>query len=229
MKKVCPLFLVVVMFVICSCSNNGKQTTSKISEGIIEYDITYPKMDKDDIFIMGMMPKEMKMKFKNNNTIGELKTGSGVFTTKFITDNNKRSLFHYLKLVNKKYGVELDSVEIQKNFSKNFSDMKLVFSNETKVIAGYNCKRADAIFDNPDRNFSIYYTEEIAISEPNWCTPFHEIKGVLMEYTIIQFNFEMRLVARQILQEDLSDDEFAIPAEYEKITAAEMEEKFTDF
>ena len=216
------------MISACSC-NTGKNTTSKISEGIIEYEITYPRIAQDDIFMLGMMPKEMKMKFKNNNTIGELKTGAGVFTTKFITNNNERNLFHYLKLVNKKYGLILDSADIYGSYAKKPDDMKLIPSDSTKVIAGYTCKRMDVAFSDSTKNFTIYYTNEIEIKDPNWCSPFHEISGVLMEYNFTQFNIEMHLTARSVTAVDLSNEEFAIPADYEKISQAEMEEKFTDF
>ena len=228
MIKVCPLFLAVIIFSACSC-NSTKNNTSKISEGIIEYEITYPNIDKDDIFMLGMMPKDMKMKFKNNNTIGELKTGAGVFTTKFISNENQRNLFHYLKLVNKKYGLILDSADIYSTYAKKPDDMKLVPSDSTKVIAGYTCKRMDVVFNDDKKNFTIYYTDEIGIKDPNWCSPFHEISGVLMEYNISQFNIDMHLTAKNVSAAELSDDDFAIPAEYEKISQAEMEEKFTDF
>ncbi len=220
--------MAVIVLSACSCNNSNKPA-QKISEGIIEYEITYPNIDKDDIFMLGMMPKEMKMKFRDNNTIGELKTGAGVFTTKFITNNNQRNLFHYLKLVNKKYGLILDSAEIYSTYAKMPEGMKLVLSDSTKVIAGFKCKRADAVFTDPKKNFAIYYTDDIGIKDPNWCSPFHEISGVLMEYNITQFNIEMHLTAKTVTAVDLGDDEFAVPTDYEKITQSEMEEKFTDF
>lgn len=179
--------------------------------------------------MLGMMPKDMKMKFKNNNTIGELKTGAGVFTTKFISNENNRNLFHYLKLVNKKYGLILDSADIYSSYAKKPDDMKLVPSDSTKMIAGYKCKRIDIVFEDPKKNFTIYYTDEIGIKDPNWCSPFHEISGVLMEYNISQYNIEMHLTAKSVTATEISNDEFSIPTEYEKISQAEMEAKFTDF
>jgi hypothetical protein len=50
-----------------------------------------------------------------------------------------------------------------------------------------------------------------------------------MEYNISQFNVEMHLTAKAVTAVEISEEEFAIPAEYEKITQKEMEEKFTDF
>jgi len=217
--------------IVLSCySCNNKNNDSKlISEGIIEYEITYPNIAADDIFLLSMMPKEMNMKFKDNNTIGELKTGAGVFTTKLISNENQRNLFHFLKLVNKRYGLILDSAEIYSTYAKKPEDMKLIPSNETKVIAGYNCKKMDVVFDDPKKNFSIYYTDEIGIKAPNWCTPYHEITGVMMEYNITQYNIEMHLTAKVVTATDIPDEEFGVPTDYEKITRTEMEEKFTDF
>lgn len=228
MKKVCPLFMAMFLLSLCMCGNK-KTDNKQITEGIIDYEITYPHIAADDLFLIGMMPKEMKMKFKDNNTIGELKTGAGVFTTRFITNNNERNLFHYLKLVNKKYGLILTSDEILESYAKKPEGMELIPTDETKMIAGYTCKHMKVVFPDSTKNFSLYYTEEIGIKDPNWCSPFHEIPGVLMEYNIKQFNIEMHLQAVAVTATDLEDSEFALPTEYEKISQAEMEQKFTDF
>lgn len=223
--RLLSLLLLSIILISCNSSSNKKD----ISEGIIEYKIIYPKMDENDIMLASMMPKNMNMKFKDNNTVSELKTGAGVFQTKFINQNKEKKLIHLVKMVNSKYGLILDSTEIYESYAKKVDGMRIEKTQETKEIAGYTCYRAKIIFDHPENNFDIYYTNEIKISNPNWCTPFYEIDGVLMEYQLENYNILMRLTAENVVEADVEENEFTMPDDYEEITQAEMEEKFLDF
>lgn len=186
-------------------------------------------MDDNDIMFASMMPKNMKMKFKDNNTVNELKTGAGVFQTKFINQSKNKQLIHLVKLVNSKYGLILDSTEIYESYAKQNDGMKIEKTQETKEIAGYKCYKAKITFDHPENNFDVYYTTEIEIKDPNWCTPFHEIEGVLMEYQLENYNILMRLTAESVSFEEIDAGEFEMPDDYEQISQKEMEEKFLDF
>lgn len=219
--------VLILTFAVVSCNNTGSK--KNISEGIIEYKIEYPKMDENDIMLASMMPKTMKMRFKENNTVNELKTGAGVFQTKFINQNKNKQLIHLVKLVNNKYGLILDSTEIYESYAKQVDGMKVEKTKETKEIAGYKCYRAKITFDNPENNFDVYYTNDIKIENPNWCTPFHEIEGVLMEYQLENYNILMRLTAENVYPEAIDLSEFEMPDDYVQISQDEMEEKFLDF
>lgn len=186
-------------------------------------------MDENDIMLASMMPKSMKMKFKDNNTVSELKTGAGVFQTKFINQSKEKKLIHLVKMVNSKYGLILDSAEIYDSYAKKVDGMRIEKTQETKEIAGYKCYRAKVTFNHPENNFDIYYTNDIKIKSPNWCTPFHEIDGVLMEYQLENYNILMRLTAENVSEQDIEESEFKMPDDYEEISQDEMEEKFLDF
>jgi hypothetical protein len=78
--------------------------------------------------------------------------------------------------------------------------------------------------DNIKEEFNVYYTNDIDIKHSNWFTPFHEIDGVLLEYQVRKYNYEMRLVARDVKREDIGDNEFEVPDGYINVGAAEMNE-----
>lgn len=225
--KIRLLSLLVICAVLAAC--NSSTNKKDISEGVIEYTIVYPKMDENDIMLASMMPKSMNMKFKENNTVSELKTGAGVFQTKFINQNKNKKLIHLVKMVNSKYGLILDSTEIYDSYAKMVDGMRIEKTQETKEIAGYKCYKAKVTFDHPENNFDIYYTNEIKIDNPNWCTPFHQIDGVLMEYQLENYNILMRLTAESVVEADVDAGEFEMPGDYQEITQSEMEEKFLDF
>ncbi len=224
--KILSLIILSITLFTFSCHTPG--STKFIDEGEIEYKITYPNMDANDIMLSSMMPKSMKMRFKDNNTISELKTGAGVFQTKFINQHKDKKLIHLVKLVNKKYGLILDSADIYDSYAKKKNGMTIEETQETKEIAGFKCHKVNVQFDNPEENFTLYYTKEIQIDKPNWCTPFYEIDGVLMEYEIEQYNVKMHLIAVSTSALDV-EDEFIMPDDYEEISQSEMQDKFLDF
>ena len=68
------------------------------------------------------------------------------------------------------------------------------------------------LFPNPKISFTflmlqsltipkIKIAQNIEIKDVNWCTPFHEIEKVLLEYSIEQYGMEMHFNATQISKE----------------------------
>jgi len=200
-----------------------------ISEGQITYGLEYPQFEEDNIFT-SMFPREMTFKFKDNNTKNELKTSMAVFSTCLLANNSEKTVTHLVRIANKYSGLVMDSVEIMDEYGKKPDDMTIVPTDSTKVIAGYTCKHARVKFANdPTKDFDIFYTEEIGIKDPNWCTPFHEVKGVLMEATVNKFNIDMHMIARSVEAVDFPDEEFKVTEKYEPITVQEMAEIFQSF
>jgi hypothetical protein len=88
------------MLNLTSC--DGSIFHPKLSEGEIEYDVTYPAMEADNV-MAEFMPKSMTYKFKNNKFITDLSAGMGMFRANFIGDCETHKMTHLVKMVNKKY------------------------------------------------------------------------------------------------------------------------------
>jgi GLPGLI family protein len=115
-------------------------------------------------------------------------------------------------------------------YGKKPDGMIITLTDQTKEIAGYVCNHARVTFANDStKNFDIFYTDKIGIKEPNWCTPFHEIKGVLMEAQVNKFNIDMHMVATEVVAEEYPEDDFIISHEYQPITVQEMADIFQSF
>jgi len=198
-----------------------------ISEGVIEFEITYPETDAGDL-MAGILPNEMTLKFKDNKTIGEL-SSMGIFTTSIIAYPDNKEVAQLVKIMSKRYVLMLDSTEVKDLYSE-LPEMTIHFVDETKEIAGYTCKKATITFkNNIKEEFSVYYTNDIKIENSNWCTPFHEIDGVLLEYQVRKYNIEMRLTAKNVIKSVIDDSEFEIPPDYNRITQEEMSDIFEGF
>jgi len=221
-------FSIILWFLAsCGLGSDGKKEGS--NEGVIVYELTYPQFTEDNIFT-SMFPHEMTFKFKDNDTKSELKTKMAVFSTSILVEHNSRSLTHLVRVANQYSGLVMDSAQIVDMYGKAPDDMSVVQTSKTKTIAGYLCKHARVSFDTDStRNFDLYYTEDINIDDPNWCTPFHEIKGVLMEARMNKFNIDMHMVAKSVTFQEFPEEEFKVTQQYNPITAEEMADIFQSF
>ena len=199
-----------------------------VKEGSILFEIKYPENEAGDL-MAGLLPNEMVLKFKNDKTAGTFSAGMGVFEASLITDPHSKSVLQLLKIMNERYVQAYDSTEIGELFSE-LPEIKIVKTDEEKTIAGYNCKKAIVTFkDNIKEEFNVYYTNDIGIKNSNWCTPFREIDGVLLEYQVRKYNYEMRLTALEVVKEEIDDNAFSVPKEYENISKQKMDEILEPF
>lgn len=229
--KFFPLPFLLFAVVISGCSSDGNSESEKniIREGKIVYELSYPQFKEDNIFT-SMFPSEMTFRFKDNNTRNELSTSMAVFSTLLLANSKEKKVTHLVRIANKYSGLEMDSVEIMEEYGKKPEGMIITPTDSTKEIAGYLCNHAWVTFESdPSKNFSVFYTNEIGIEEPNWCTPFHEIKGVLMQAQVNKFNIDMHMVAKQVVAEEYPDEDFIITEEYQPITVEEMADIFQSF
>ena len=231
LTSILPIKAVVALLLLSGCGQgtDGESGADIINEGKIVYALSYPQFQTDNIFT-SMFPKDMTFKFKDNNTKNELKTSMAVFSTSLLANSKERKITHLVRIANKYSGLEMDSVQIMKEYGKKPDGMRITPTDSVKEIAGYLCKHARVTFDNDtSKHFDIFYTNDIGIKDPNWCTPFYEVKGVLMEAQITQFNMDMRMVATSVVAEKYPAEEFTITKEYEPITIEEMADIFQSF
>jgi len=202
----------------------GCGTTNEkfISEGVIEYDAAV--IDQSNP-MAGLAPNKMSIKFKNNKSCAEMSAGMGLFSTSFISNPETKTLTQLVKLLNKKFSLVLNEEQLKKeNASYPF---EVTPTNETKLIAGYNCSKAHVKFkDDSAPEFDIYYTKELDIQNPNFANPFHMVDAVLMEYQMKKFGLEMKFTVKNIKKELIEDAVFDLPDDYKSISQQEMNDLF---
>ena len=196
----------------------------RVSEGIIEYEITYPGLEGDDFF-MNLLPDKMVMKFKDNEFNSEISTAMGAFQTNLISNSNTYTFTNAVNLFNKRYQATVDKSSIAK-VNKGFENASVIFLDDTKKIAGFNCKKALVIFgDVSGSDHYVYYTEEIKYTDPNWSTPFRDIPGVLMEYGIERYDIPMYFKAVKFEKAKLTKKDFEVSDDHEPIEFERLEAK----
>ena len=222
--KLIKLFtILLISLVFTRCGDSVKNQT----EGVIEYNISYPKMDKDN-FMRDFMPSKMKFSFKEDTYSNSFSAGMGMFKSSFICNKNEAKFTQMVKLINKKYALTLSGDEITKSMSSKPS-YSIEFTDDVKNIIGYNCNKAIVTVNNEAQDaFIVYYTDKINIETPNWCNEFVEIPGVMLEYQYEKYGVCMRFIAEKIKFKKIDEDEFSLPSEYKIISEPEMEKEMQE-
>ena len=69
----------------------------------------------------------------------------------------------------------------------------------------------------------VFYTNDINMNQPNWCTQYKDIDGVLMAYEIEEFGIRMRLEAQSVEHIALDPEQLQPESEYTPIDRETMD------
>lgn len=215
-----PFYCLLLVVTVVSCSDEGA-FEKHITEGVIEYDVTYPELDSDNL-MLEMLPSQMKMVFKKDKFKSQLKTGAGIVEMTVIADGEKKMLHNMVKLFSDRYVLSLDEKGAQK-MTNVIPPFQIKYVDGVDTIAQAVCKRILIDFGAAKNESYIFaYTDEVDLKNPNWCTPYHEIDGVLLDYRIENYGMNMRLRATRISAEEVDDAEFIVDDRYQSLTLTEF-------
>lgn len=222
MKKPLLIALTGCLYLLISTTACKHADEKFISEGEIVYDATVVDQASP---MASLAPNKMTVKFKNNKSSAEMSAGMGLFSTTFISDPDSKSMTQLVKLLNKKFSLVQDETAVKKE--NGSYPMEITPCKETKMIAGYKCEKAHVkLKDDTASEFDIYYTKDLNIKNANFANPFYAVDGVLMEYQMKKFGLEMKFTAHSVVNEDVDDEAFELPAGYKAITQKEMNDLF---
>ncbi|MFN4852980.1 MAG: hypothetical protein ACK5JC_01025 [Bacteroidota bacterium] len=216
----CTLSLSVLCVFLPSCKS-GK--TGGTDQGVIEYKLEVIE-NNNPIMSTDMLPGTMTTRFKDNNMSQELSAGMGMFSTSFISDFNHKTIAQTLSMLGKQYACKVDSSGLPELISKE-PKLTFQFVEGSKIIAGYNCKKALVRPENGTA-YEIYYTDEISIENPNFYNAYAPVKGVLMDFQVTRYNIRMHLTASKVTSESVSDELFTLNAQAKMVSIDEMNSYF---
>jgi GLPGLI family protein len=217
-----PLFAALLFTGSTGCS--GGFFKDKTTEGTIEYDVTYPGIGADNMMAAGL-PDKATYKFKKESSITEFSGMMGLIRIAYIADGDKKSAHQTLNLIDQKYDSELNTAQINEVNKEFVKDAKPV--SGSKEIAGYKCKKAEITLSDGTK-IEAWYTTDLGMENINWCNPYFQIKGVMMEFQMQKYNVTMKLVAKTVTKDAVNDADFTIPTDYKKITIKEQNKILED-
>ena len=225
MKERLFLFFSVTIVTLITGCGSIENNDNLISEGIIVYSAT--PLDEGHPFA-SYAPSKMTVKFKDNNFSAYMTAGMGALTASFISNPEKQTFTQVIRLFTDTYFVVQEKEEIQKENQQ--VDIEIKPTKETKMIAGYNCKKAIAsVKGDEPAEYEIYYTNDINIQNSNFANPYFKLDGVLMEYRMKKFGLEMQFTATSITKEKVDDAVFEVPENCEQISQEALTNKLKAF
>ncbi|HEX5002043.1 MAG TPA: hypothetical protein VFW78_06080 [Bacteroidia bacterium] len=204
-------YLLLSMFSYYGCSHSEGTP----GEGHIIYQVSLEGDDVDPM-MKTMMPSEITTYYKGNQTATIISMGMGMMETRMISDAAARTYSTLISAMGKKVAMVMNGQQVDQSFSGR-APLNVRYTDEVKEIAGVKCRQA-MITDSTDNSYPVYYTDELGKSAFNWSTPYKEIEGMLMEYSIRFDNIVMKLTAKEIVHEPADSAVFTVPNDYEKIT-----------
>jgi hypothetical protein len=134
---------------------------------------------------------------------------------------NKRCVT-LLEVLNKKYVFSGKKGESMCCFD-NIDNMEVEYTDDTKVIAGLNSKKAIISLPGNDETFEIYYTDEISIDDPNSTNPYSQIDGVLMDFQLNLIYLKMQFTADKFIPaQNKKINKLKLPEKYQEVTREQM-------
>lgn len=222
--------ILLIFWTIIFISSCRELTDEKyLSEGIIEFKIEYPDSEKNSLLI-GLLPDKLQIKFKDNKVALDMAGGMGMFRIIMISNPETETAVQMVKMLNKKFAIEFTKEDVNKLFEGQFEINNIEFiTGQDSIIAGYNCKKAIAHCKIPQKSYTIYFTQDLNIKNPNWANPYKDIDGMLMDYPIKLYNIEMHLTRPKVIKEEIDDSLFVLPDDYKIISKEEMDNLLLNF
>ena len=196
-------------------------------EGIITYKISLPDINSTTDNMRSMLPSEMILTVKGSLTRNEYHGGMANIIS--ITNNNQKTTVNLMDMNGQKVGIKKNLDDIQKDMEKQPKPKVELFS-DTKVIAGYTCKKAVVTVDVKGQviPMEVWYTKELGSREMNYGNSlYREIDGMLMEFSLKNRDLVMKYVATSVDKKQVPDSVFDIPASYKIMTQEELRNMMT--
>lgn len=217
----------VLVLVVCLLVYTGQaKAGDKDFIGVIVYNISYSDTEMDPQ-MAAMMPKTMKMKINGLKSRTEISMGMG--STIVVFNGEDKSGFTLMDIMGQKYAMEMSAEELEADLEEE-ADMDVEITGETKMIAGYTCKKAlvkskESEAENVE--MVVYFTDELGSGMLNYNNPvFKDVEGVMMEYSMQEKDMSMTFSAISVTKEKVSDDEFEIPEGYNVMSMSQFESMF---
>ncbi len=188
-------------------------------KGIITYSMSYS--GNIDAATAAQQPKLMTVYIMLNKA--KMNLALGPVTLDVVTDGDKKESITMIDMMGEKKYFRSNQAEIETEATKNGAPV-IRYLDETKVIAGYTCKKAEYVTkdeDDKETVTTVYYCEELGGENANFGGTFHGLKGFPMEYVINQGEIITTFTVTEVKKGKVKETDFLIPADYVELTAEE--------
>lgn len=201
MKKYIGLFTLNLLLLLTAAGQKKVSELTLVYDASISSGSKEPKMaDALDgatttVYLKGPMSRaEMVSALFSSTTIHDSKTGTAVILR---------------EVSGQKILIRMTADNwTEKN--KRYNGMTFTDTKETKVIAGYNCIKAEAKLAD-GTTFSVYYTTDIIPENKDYDSQFKNLNGLPLEYELVQGKLTIKYTVSKINLNPVPASKFDIP------------------
>jgi len=229
MNRFLNLIVLLFFFLAITISSIAQNI---ITEGKIVYLISYPGMEMDSTY-KAMMPSESVVYFKDKKSRTEMSVSTGIYTAS-ILDSKTGEIITLTDMMGTKNAIvltEKDQQNARREKSKNVAELpsvKIIYDAETKVVAGFTCKKAMITTSAESNPIEVFYTDQIK-SKTQLNSSWENFEGFPLEYTINMDGIVMKLSAASVTTGNVDDSLFSIPSDYKILTTTELERMMKEY
>lgn len=206
-------FLLLSIVALLAINNLSAQKSSSFV-GTVTYTVTVD--GEMDAMTKAQIPTEMTQTYKENKIRTEQKSSMG--STIIISDSETKITTILIDMMGNKMAITQTKEDAEKAVQE-MPEVKVTYLDETKTIAGYNCKKATVEVSGEEKSvLDVYYTDQLEVSNPNSLSFFKDIKGVLLEYSQSAGDLTMKFTAKEIKKSKVKDSLYEIPDGYQQLT-----------
>lgn len=211
------LFIAVIIAMTgYSCKKKGGKY---LDQGEIHYAIDY--VGYTGMVPKDYLPKNLVVSFKKDKILFEMigLGKSGILTLA----NPEKGIFDtYYSFFTSKFFYAAKPGESYPGFDA-MNGMMFRKTSKTSVICGFNCKKAEVTFPSDRKKvYTIWYTNEINLKNPNASTPFNKIDGVLMSFFFFLGPSELHFEAENVFEKEIPDETFERREKYIRVSRADI-------
>ena len=221
MKSVFKIAALVLVTCI-ALGASAQKKAPKTFEGTVKYSIDV-QGENIDAATRAQMPTEIGVYYKANKMRTEMITPMySIISLSNIADGTMTQMF---EMMGQKFYVVQTAEDLAKMKAEDSGKPEVKLIDETKVIAGYNCKKAEITKDG--ETMEVFYTNEIKVPfDKNSQYQVEGIEGVLLEYVMEQQGMTMTFKVKEVKKGKLSGSLFTVPSDFQKKTMDELNTMF---
>lgn len=134
---------------------------------------------------------------------------SALFSSTTIHDAQTRTAVVLKEVSGQKLLIRMNMQNwVEKN--RRYDGITFTNTGESKVIAGYNCSKAEAKLSD-GTTFTVFYTTEIIPENKDYDYTFRNLNGLPLEYELVQGKLKIKYTVSKISLDPIPASKFDIP------------------
>ena len=187
--------------------------TAQDFSGTITYEMVYEDLSPQIKPMAGMLPKSAVVEVRDGLSKTSTPNPMGGEVT-VILNSETGDVLTLMNVMGQKYATKTSSNDV-----KEEDKPEIEYTEETKEISGYNCKKA-LVTDKNGNEIEVYYTKDIDVKVSS---AVDGIDGFPMQVTVVNDMFTMTQTVTKVENGKVKKIKMEVPSDYEVKTLEELQ------